>query len=260
MKHLLMDQATEANGGSSAAQTTTTAATTQATGSADDGTKAIDQMYSTTEAAATKEQSTQQAVPTKEGEAAAVSGYTEPPAGSGTGYVEPKPAEAKPAEAKPAEGEVKFDESGLTPEAVKEVKDFATANKLTKEATEQYAKVIKQQATLINDYKANEQKLVEAAREKQKADWYNGLKADKDFGGDLFQTNLKRVDTILEKFMPETKNMLTSRKAMLPPEVMKDLHRMHQVLLGSETTIVNGNSAVNALLSDDEKFIKDYYA
>lgn len=256
MKHLLMNQATEANGGSSAAQTTTTATTTEASG----GTDAIDQMYSTTEAAATKEQSTQQAVPTKEGEAAAVSGYVEPPAGNGTGYVEPKPAEAKPAEAKPAEGEVKFDESGLTPEAVKEVKDFATANKLTKEATEQYAKVIKQQATLINDYKANEQKLVEAAREKQKADWYNGLKADKDFGGDLFQTNLKRVDTILEKFMPETKNMLTSRKAMLPPEVMKDLHRMHQVLLGSETTIVNGNSAVNALLSDDEKFIKDYYA
>lgn len=261
MKHLLMNQATDSNGGTGAAQTTTTATTTEASG----GTDAIDQMYTTTEATATKEQSTQQAVPTKEGEAAAVSGYTEPPAGSGTGYVEPKPAEAKPAEAKPAEakpaeGEVKFDESGLTPEAVKEVKDFATANKLTKEATEQYAKVIKQQATLINDYKANEQKQIEAAREKQRSDWYNGLKADKDFGGDLFQTNLKRVDTILEKFMPETKNMLTSRKAMLPPEVMKDLHKLHQVLLGSEGTMVNPNSAVNALLSDDEKFIKDYYA
>ena len=257
MKHLLMNQATDNNGGSGAAQTTTTATTTEASG----GTDAIDQMYSTTEAAATKEQSTQQAVPPKEGEAAAVSGYTEPPAGNGTGYVEPKPAEAKPAaQATATEGEVKFDEAGLTPEAIKAVKDFATANKLSKEATDQYAKVIKDQSTLINDYKANEQKLVEAAREKQKADWYNGLKADKDFGGDLFQTNLKRVDTILEKFMPETKNMLTSRKAMLPPEVMKDLHKLHQVLLGSEGTMVNPNSAVNALLSDDEKFIKDYYA
>lgn len=256
MKHLLMNQATEVNGGSSAAQTTTTATTTEASG----GTDAIEQMYTTTEATATKEQSTQQAVPTKEGEAAAVSGYVEPPTGNGTGYVEPKPAETKPAAATTTEGEVKFDESGLTPEAVKEVKDFATANKLTKEATEQYAKVIKQQATLIEDYKANEQKQIEAAREKQRSDWYNGLKSDKDFGGDLFQTNLKRVDTILEKFMPETKNMLTSRKAMLPPEVMKDLHKLHQVLLGSEGTMVNPNSAVNALLSDDEKFIKDYYA
>lgn len=255
MKHLLMNQATDSNGGTGAAQTTTTATTTEASG----GTDAIDQMYTTTEATATKEQSTQQAVPTKEGEAAAVAGYTEPPAGSGTGYVEPKPAETKPAEAKPAEGEVKFDESGLTPEAIKEVKDFATANKLSKEAAEQYAKVIKQQATLIEDYKANEQKQIAAAREAQKADWYNKLKTDKDFGGDLFQTNLKRVDTILEKFMPETKNMLTSRKAMLPPEVMKDLHRMHQVLLGSETSIVNGNSNADAALSEDEKFLKDYY-
>ncbi len=260
MKHLLMNQATDSNGGTGAAQTTTTAATTQATGSADDGTKAIEQMYTTTETTATKEQQAQQTVQTEAGKADAVSGYVEPPAGNGTGYVEPKPAETKPAAATTTEGEVKFDESGLTPEAVKEVKDFATANKLTKEATEQYAKVIKQQSTLIEDYKANEQKQIAQARETQKADWYNKLKTDKDFGGDLFQTNLKRVDTILEKFMPETKNMLTSRKAMLPPEVMRDLHKMHQVLLGSETTIVNGNSAVDALLSDDEKFIKDYYA
>lgn len=260
MKHLLMNQATEANGGSSAAQTTTTATTTQAAGSADDGTKAIEQMYTTTETTATKEQQAQQTVQTEAGKADAVAGYTEPPAGNGTGYVEPKPAETKPAAATPSEGEVKFDETGLTPEAIKEVKDFATANKLSKEAADQYAKVIKQQATLIEDYKANEQKQIEAAREKQRSDWYNGLKADKDFGGDLFQTNLKRVDTILEKFMPETKNMLTSRKAMLPPEVMKDLHKLHQVLLGSETTIVNANSNANAALSDDEKFLKDYYA
>lgn len=260
MKHLLMNQATEANGGSSAAQTTTTAATTQATGSADDGTKAIEQMYTTTETTKAKEQQAQQTVQTEAGKADAVAGYTEPPAGNGTGYVEPKAGEAKPAAATTTEGEVKFDETGLTPEAVKEVKDFATANKLSKEAAEQYAKVIKQQATLIEDYKANEQKQIAEAREKQRSDWYNSLKSDKDFGGDLFQTNLKRVDTILEKFMPETKNMLTSRKAMLPPEVMKDLHKMHQVLLGSETTIVNANSNANAALSDDEKFIKDYYA
>lgn len=253
MKHLLMNQATGTESGSGTAQTTTTATTTEASGS-DNGEAAISQMYTTTETTATKEQQTQQAVPPKAGEAAAVSGYVEPSAGNGTGYVEPKPAAATT-----TEGEVKFDEAGLTPEAIKSVKDFATANKLSKEATDQYAKVIKDQSTLINDYKANEQKLVEAAREKQKADWYNGLKSDKDFGGDLFQTNLKRVDTILEKFMPETKNMLTSRKAMLPPEVMKDLHKLHQVLLGSEGTMVNGNSAVSALLSDDEKFINDYY-
>lgn len=259
MKHLLMNQATGTESGTGAAQTTTAATTTETSGG-DGGEAAINQMYTTTETTASKEQSTQQTVQTEAGKAAAVSGYVEPPAGNGTGYVEPKAGETKPAAATTTEGEVKFDESGLTPEAVKAVKDFATANKLSKEATDQYAKVIKDQSTLIENYKANEQKLVSEAREKQKADWYNGLKADKDFGGDLFQTNLKRVDTILEKFMPNTKNMLTDRKAMLPPEVMKDLHKLHQVLLGSEGNLVNGNSAVDAALSDDEKFIKDYYA
>ena len=147
--------------------------------------------------------------------------------------------------------------------ADKSIKTFAEAHKLSKEAVDALTKIAKDgesnDKTLIDTYKAEQAKVVDAAREKQKGEWYNQLKTDKDFGGEQFQTNLKRVDTILNKFLPNTKNLLTETKGVLSPNTMKDLLGLHKVLLGSSETMVQQSGAGNNETDNDSKFLTEYY-
>lgn len=262
-KHkLLMDQTQGQESSGSAAQSTQATTTTNSTEAQGQSTGTIEQMYGETQTTQqTQATQTQQATKTEAGKEGTASGYEAPPAGTGSGYTDPTKDQQQQQTTETTQSKAEFDETGLSPEAIKEIKDFAAANKLSKEATEQYAKVIKGQAGLIENFKKEQEKIVNDARLKQRNEWYNQLKSDKDFGGDQFEANIKRVDTILEKFMPNTKNMLTSRKAMLPPDVMKDLHGLFKVLLGSDDKFVNGNTTADADagLNEDEKFLKNYY-
>jgi hypothetical protein len=261
-----MNQATENNsgGGGTTTQKSETPATSQAQGTGEiDALKAMYPGTAAPEAAKAKEQQTQEAAPNQEAPKPGASGYKEPAPGTGTGYVDPATATANkaadpaaPAQAAPAD-EIKFDETGLAPEAVQLVKDFAKANGLSKEATESFAKFTKEQAKVIETYEAEQKVKVEAARAQQKQDWYNGLKSDKDFGGEQFHTNLKRVDTIVEKFFPNTINMLTKSGGILPPDIMKDLHSLHKILLGSEQMVNGGHEPSSG--TDDQSFLKNFY-
>lgn len=261
MNQIKMNLVTDTSGGQGAApQVPPTTTTPQAQGIGE--TSALTAMYPTqvTQAApeAGKEQPTQKAVPTEEVKSG-TAGYAEPTAGTGAGYAEPKAAEVVPPVVPPTAttDEIKFDETGMSPELVTTIKDFAKANNLSKEAVEAFAKYNKAQVDMVKTYEANQAKAIEAARTKQRSDWYNELKSDKDFGGEHFNTNLKRIDTMIEKFFPSTKNMLTDRNGMLPPSLMKDLHGLHKVLLGADPVVNPGGNGAGP--SDDQSFLKSFY-
>lgn len=235
-------------------------AATQAQGSSDDGAKEIQAMYGA-KPDPTKVEPPPQGVPTKTSEVDPASGYTAPPAGDGTGYKPPE-GEQRPTEKEapiPGENEKLFDESGMTKEQIEAVKNFAAANKLTKEAVNEYVTLSKAAKGNFETFKAEQMKAAQAAQAKQRSEWYNSLKTDKDFGGEHFETNLKRVDTVLEKFFPNTKNMLTKAKGMLPPDVMKDMHSIHKLLLGQQGSLVNPTAPSDAGLSEDERFLANQY-
>lgn len=249
-------------GGAGAPTTTTPSnpAATQAQGSSDDGAKEIQAMYGA-KPDSTKVEPPPQGVPTKTSEVDPATGYVAPPAGDGTGYKPPE-GEQRPTEkdaAVPLEDAKTFDESGMTKEQIEAVKNFAAANKLSKEALNEYVTLSKAAKANFETFKAEQMKAAQAAQAKQRTEWYNSLKTDKDFGGEHFETNLKRVDTVLEKFFPNTKNMLTKAKGMLPPDVMKDMHAIHKLLLGQEGSLVNPTAPSDAGMNEEEKFLKAMY-
>lgn len=250
-------------GGAGAPNPTTppSPAPTQTGGGIDDPQKTIDALYGTKPTEPTKVEPPPQGVPTKTSETDPASGYTAPPAGDGTGYKPPE-GDPRPTEKDapiPQQDQSTFDESGMTKEQIDAVKNFAAANKLTKEAVNEYVTLSKAAKGNFESFKAEQMKAAQAAQAKQRSEWYNSLKTDKDFGGEHFETNLKRVDTVLEKFFPNTKNMLTKAKGMLPPDVMKDMHSIHKLLLGQQGSLVNPTAPSDAGLSEDERFLANQY-
>lgn len=250
---------TQGGAGAPNATTPPNPAASQAQGGINDGTKAINDLYGT-KPDPTKVEPPPQGVPTKTTETDPATGYVAPPAGEPTGYKPPEPG-TKPDEkdAPVPQTESTFDESGMTKEQIDAVKNFAAANKLTKEALNEYVTLSKAAKNNFEGFKAEQMKAAQEAQAKQRSEWYNSLKTDKDFGGEHFETNLKRVDTVLEKFFPNTKNMLTKAKGMLPPDVMKDMQSIHKLLLGQEGSLVNPGAQTDAGLNEDEKFLKNYY-
>ena len=153
-KHkLLMDQTQGQESSGSAAQSTQATTTTNTTQAQGQSTGTIEQMYGETQTTQqTQATQTQQATKTEAGKEGTASGYEAPPAGTGSGYTDPTKDQQQQQTTETTQSKTEFDETGLSPEAIKEIKDFAAANKLSKEATEQYAKVIKGQAGLIENF------------------------------------------------------------------------------------------------------------
>lgn len=152
---------------------------------------------------------------------------------------EPKPDEPKPDdqdEPEPKEEEKTQEEYEKEisetlenlPEHVDKEKmsKFALDNKMSKEQVEAYIEFTKnEQAQLIEQNKA--------AVKKQREDWAKELQTDASFGGENgadFDRNVDRVEKVLEKYMPETKKVLTERGSMLPPYVMKDFLALYKVM------------------------------
>jgi hypothetical protein len=253
-KHLLMNQIAEnsGGGGGTSAQVPTTPAIPKAEGGSDSA--ILNEMYKdapTKEAAAPEKQPTQEAVPAKAAEPSA------------TGYGQPDPTkEAVPPKtevATPAtETKVEFNAEGLNDDGKKIVTEFAKTHALTKEATQAFADQLKTQLKVIGD--AQIKRETEAADKEKimRSQWSTELKTDKDFGGEHFDANLKRVDTLMEKYFPHTKNLLTTTKGMLPPSIMKDLHSVYEVLLGNKSTMANAEAGAKTNM-EGAQFLEDYY-
>lgn len=262
-KKLLFNEVsdTSGQGGSSAAPATQPAspAPTIAQGTPANDTSAIDAMYGQ-KPQETKVEPTQEGIPTKATDAAPASGYQAPPPGDTTGYKPPE-GDKLPTEetTEPPKGEALFDESGLSKDQIIGIKNFVAANKLSKEAAQEYVALAKGFKTQVEAYEKERAAKIQQAAQKQKANWFNELKQDKDFGGQNFDANLKKVDVVLDRFFPNTKKELTTNKSMLPPSVMRDLQSLHKALLGTEGTLVTPNT-VGAEEGDEfTKHLKNFY-
>lgn len=146
-----------------------------------------------------------------------------------TGY-EDKPVDA-PADDTPPADDAEKSKKDIS-EALKElgegydkdkITEFALKNKMNKEQIEAYVKLTKEESA------AFAQKQEEAVKT-QRASWANELKTDPEFGGENFARSVDKVEKILAKYMPDTKKVLTERKGMLPPTLMRDLRRVYDAL------------------------------
>lgn len=153
--------------------------------------------------------------------------------------VDPAAAEKK-VEAAPTD-EFDIKEPGeLLPEEVNEIKAFVKENKVPKEIAEALVKQRKDGIAKFNQMLAEQKKVRETKELKQKRDWYDELKNDPDFGKDKFDHNIKRVDKVIQDFLPNLKKKLTEGKGMLPPYVMRDLVKLGNHLYSTEA-LVEGN-------------------
>lgn len=167
-----------------------------------------------------------------------------------TGYGEEEKPEEKPAEktaeelAKEKEDEEnKTDEEKAADKTAKEVKEnikkyidelpdsvskeavakFAEENGLNDKQVEAYVKLAKSDNDSLVAEREN------AVKEQRKA-WKSELEGDADFGGENFVKNVDRVEKVLDKYMPDTKKVLTERGTMLPPYIMRDFLKLDKIL------------------------------
>lgn len=126
---------------------------------------------------------------------------------------------------------------------------FAVENKLTKEQVEAYVKLTKEETASFNQKQAEALKV-------QRESWVNELKTDTTFGGEHFDKNVDKVEKLLAKYMPETKKVLTERKGMLPPSLMKDLLKIANAL-NPVTTFVQGDANEP---QEEKHFLDDLYS
>lgn len=250
-------------GGQSQTQTPATVTTPKTEGNSDNA--ALEEMYKGGTQIPAEEQQTQEGIQNQEAKPGD-SGYVEP-VGKDSGYGDgagDKPATDPAKDEKPAQVDATVvDEKlyeGLEKETADAAKEFITANKLNPEAAKAALDFLKKQSGALETYKAGEAQRIQEARTAQKTQWFNELKTDKEFGGENFNKNLSKAEKVINNHMSGFKNILTTTKGMVPPNVMKDLAKMHDVLYGTEPMVSGGvNGGTGTGNSDEAKFIKDFY-
>lgn len=186
-----------------------------------------------------------------------VSGYSdEPPKTPDAGKQDDPPPKA---DEKKVEGlEFDLDIKDLDQPSVEILNKFFKEHKLSKEQAQALVDIRKAEVAANskadNDY-IEQQK---AAVIKQKQDWHSELKKDPNFGGENFAKSINRVDKFLNEMMGDTKKVLTERKSMLPPYVMKDLLRVANLVYDTDK-FVNGNKVNEESKETKEVSPLDYY-
>lgn len=165
------------------------------------------------------------------------SGYEkEPPKDAGSKEPEKKEEIVAAPAAKDDEFDIK-DPGDLLPDEINAIKDFVKKYKVSKEVASglvevKKAEIAKLQAS-IKDHKEKSAKEMLKVRH----GWYEELKADAEFGGEKFDFNVKRVDKVMQDFLPNLKKKLTDSKGMLPPYIMRDLAKLGSHLYSSENLV-----------------------
>lgn len=192
-------------------------------------------------------------------------GYnTPPPPPELAGYVDPAAAPVTPpAPAEPNAAPVVelVDLKELSDTDKKTFGEYFTQHKLTKEAQQALVNMRKNEVVSQQNAKVAQEKQVQAQVTKLKSDWFNELKADKDFGGANFDANTKMVNKFINDFMPNTKKMLTEKGGMLPPNTMRDFYSVAKKLYETEGFVQGDGSAASETKPTDQwKFLGDMYA
>lgn len=160
-----------------------------------------------------------------------------------TGYEEEPKVEAEP----PKPPEVKKDlELGfelkiseiIPKEDVAALKLFAKTHGLNEKQAQAFVDL--KTVEFENFTKAEQEfkKAQERGKLLQRKTWWDELKNDKTFGGEKFESNMKRAGRILEEHFPATKKELTARGTMLPPYVMRDFAALADQLYATETAVL----------------------
>lgn len=156
---------------------------------------------------------------------------------TGYGDEEPKVEEVDPKDKPP---EKKEDPPPEPKDIDKKLEALTKVNAVMAEKTKQQAtdlglegekldkfiahRMAEQQAA--GEWAAAQERAAKRAAQERHAGWHKELKADPDFGGDKFATNITRANKVLEEFGPEFKKELTDNGVMLRPSVMRMLARI----------------------------------
>lgn len=264
--HLLMNKAQEGEGGSAESKTSATDPKVEEKGPITDdlgyeivqetSTPKTEQKPTKTdnkETTTTDEQSFDKPVPKD-----ATTGYGDI---DETKVQDPPPQKEEP---KKDEKGLKLDAKTLDETSVQQIKEFAEKHKLSQEQAQ--ALVDSKVAEIIQVTKQTEQQQIEVKKqiEQQKAAWAKELKEDSIFGGVNFNKNINMVEKVLSDFMPNTKKMLTERKSVLPPYVMRDLAVIAKELFKTPK-LVRGEQPVEETddkpeVDSKDKKINDFYS
>lgn len=138
------------------------------------------------------------------------------------------------------------------------VKEFALKHNLPKEAAQALVELKKMELAEMDKASTDAKSEYESKQTAQRKEWNDELRNDKDLGGteENYKASLKNINTVLDKFLPNTKSMLTKGGIMLPPSVMKDLHALQKVLLGNDSLVLGGTSSSE--ISDSDR-INNFY-
>jgi hypothetical protein len=164
----------------------------------------------------------------------------DPATGYGTEAPKEEPVEEKPVE-KPAAEEIKLefelDVKDLDEKEALKLKEFAKSHKLSKEVTQALADDKKAEAKAISEMQAERVKAEAKAVADLKTKWDRELRSDPKFGGENFAKNIHKVEKLMSEFMSDTKKVLTERKSMLPPYVMRDLSKLADLVYSTEKLV-----------------------
>lgn len=123
---------------------------------------------------------------------------------------------------------------GLPADEVAKLKDFLKKNGATKEIAQALMDLRKSELKAADETRVKAEEAAKKEQAETRKRWMKELKDDPVFGGEKYGFNVKRAERVIEEFMPGTKKVLTERKSMLPPYVMRDLARLADHLWATE--------------------------
>lgn len=161
----------------------------------------------------------------------------------GTGYdadkepeapvAEEKKEDPKPPEGEKKEGELELDVKDVPEADVKMIRDLAKAQKFTKEQAQALLEIRKGQLAQAAENEKKALKAIEAERQETRRKWHQELKSDPAFGGEKgekFASSIKNAEKVWDELFPNSKKELTKRGSVLPPYLMRDLAKAHDLL------------------------------
>lgn len=173
-----------------------------------------------------------------------------------TGYGEEPPKVEEPTppvEEKPVKTDLGFELKleGLAKEEAEKIVEFAKVNELSEKAAQAFADFRKSQIKSAEESNVAAQRAAEQERQRLRGEWHKELKNDPNFGGEKFAHNIALAEKVVDQLMPNTKKMLTERRSMLPPYVMRDLVKIGE-LLNPTSKLVQGEPPAPEAPEEDD--------
>lgn len=144
---------------------------------------------------------------------------------------EPEPVKEEippPAPEEPLKFAVEVDTKGLKNADLTDLKGLIESHNLSKEQAQALIDLRAKEVQDYNQYVDQRKKDYDKAVTKERQEWTKELKEDKELGGEHYVRTLRRVDKVLNDYFPGVKKLLTERKMVLPPTVMRDLAKFYE--------------------------------